>query len=153
MTKEFIARTVLVTKTPTIKLLLGRVISRLFFVVSLAILAALPFFPDYLFASIWIVPLTLVISLESLRNRKEVQIFNVALWAAAGVWCGVLWELWNINSSAKWVYLIPFVQRYHFFEMPVVGYAGYLPFGVLCGGLIESLIKEGQNHAIGHEDT
>lgn len=40
---------------------------------------------------------------------------------------------------AKWGYLIPFVQRYYLFEMPIVGYGGYLPFGVLCGVVIESI--------------
>jgi hypothetical protein len=27
---------------------------------------------------------------------------------------------------------VPFVQRFHVFEMPLLGYAGYLPFGVTC---------------------
>jgi hypothetical protein len=27
---------------------------------------------------------------------------------------------------------VPFVQRFHIFEMPILGYAGYLPFGLEC---------------------
>jgi hypothetical protein len=40
--------------------------------------------------------------------------------------------MWNVNSAAKWVYSIPFVDRFHLFEMPLLGYAGYVPFGLEC---------------------
>ena len=38
----------------------------------------------------------------------------------------------NYNSLAHWEYSVPFVQRFQVFEMPVLGYAGYLPFGLEC---------------------
>jgi hypothetical protein len=50
----------------------------------------------------------------------------------AALACGVFWELWNYHSLAKWVYTVPFVQRWPIFEMPLLGYAGYLPFGLEC---------------------
>jgi hypothetical protein len=28
---------------------------------------------------------------------------------------------------------VPFVQRWPVFEMPLLGYTGYLPFGLECG--------------------
>jgi hypothetical protein len=40
--------------------------------------------------------------------------------------------MWNYFSLARWTYTIPFVQRFHLFEMPIVGYGGYLPFGLEC---------------------
>ena len=40
--------------------------------------------------------------------------------------------MWILYSSAKWVYSIPYVHRFQVFEMPVLGYAGYLPFGLEC---------------------
>jgi hypothetical protein len=40
--------------------------------------------------------------------------------------------MWNFHSAAKWIYAVPFVNRFHFFEMPILGYAGYLPFGLEC---------------------
>ena len=52
--------------------------------------------------------------------------------AVAAVICGCFWEMWNYYSLARWVYTIPFVHRYVIFEMPLLGYAGYLPFGVAC---------------------
>jgi len=61
--------------------------------------------------------------------------------AAAALICGFFWEMWNTFSLAKWVYDIPLVDRFHVFEMPILGYAGYLPFGLQCaviGAMLES---------------
>ncbi len=52
--------------------------------------------------------------------------------ALAALICGYFWEMWNYNSLAHWEYSVPFVQRFQIFEMPVLGYAGYLPFGLIC---------------------
>ena len=40
--------------------------------------------------------------------------------------------MWNFWSLPKWHYSVPLVQAFHIFEMPVLGYAGYLPFGLEC---------------------
>ena len=53
--------------------------------------------------------------------------------------CGWFWELWNYRSLAKWEYSVPFVHRFQIFEMPVLGYAGYLPFGLECLVILEIL--------------
>jgi hypothetical protein len=50
----------------------------------------------------------------------------------AALICGFFWEMWNYGSMARWIYNVPYVNRFHLFEMPVLGYAGYLPFGVEC---------------------
>ena len=52
--------------------------------------------------------------------------------ALAALICGWFWELWNVRSLAHWEYSIPFVDRFHLFDMPILGYAGYLPFGLEC---------------------
>lgn len=52
--------------------------------------------------------------------------------ALAALICGVFWELWNFCSLAHWEYTVPFVQRFELFHMPLLGYAGYLPFGLEC---------------------
>jgi hypothetical protein len=62
--------------------------------------------------------------------------------ALAGLACGFFWELWSYGSLAQWHYSIPHVQRFHLFEMPVLGYAGYLPFGVLCA-VVADLLGDG----------
>ncbi len=44
--------------------------------------------------------------------------------------CGFFWELWNMHSFPKWTYRTPGVDFLHVFEMPLLGYLGYLPFGL-----------------------
>jgi hypothetical protein len=61
----------------------------------------------------------------------------------AALICGLLWEMWNFFSLAKWQYSIPYVHRFLVFEMPILGYAGYLPFGLECtvvGSLLGQLV-------------
>ena len=96
-------------------------------------------FPDQLFWLLWVSPLLIFTALDLLSGRDE--IFSpllrgdwslVATAALAALICGFFWELWNWKSQAKWIYLIPYVGRFKLFEMPLVGYAGYLPFGLEC---------------------
>lgn len=49
---------------------------------------------------------------------------------AAGLICGFFWELWNWGSLPKWQYEIPYANRPTLFEMPLLGYGGYLPFAL-----------------------
>ncbi|MBX3301323.1 MAG: hypothetical protein KF693_03830 [Nitrospira sp.] len=95
--------------------------------------------PDYLFPLVWVGPLLLIVSLESLAGRQTVfsslaqgDWRNVWVLAVAALTCGFFWELWNWKSLAHWEYSIPFVHRFQLFEMPLLGYAGYLPFGLEC---------------------
>jgi hypothetical protein len=66
--------------------------------------------------------------------------------ALAAIICGGFWEMWNYFSLAKWDYSIPLVHRFQIFEMPLLGYAGYLPFGLECaviGDMLATLLKKG----------
>ena len=96
-------------------------------------------FPDYLFALVWVAPLLVITSLQAMAGR--VAIFHFAErgdWrpivtpAIAALVCGFFWEMWNSGSLARWEYAIPFVDRFHIFAMPILGYGGYLPFGLEC---------------------
>ena len=115
---------------------------------SVAGLLLLGVYPNHLFALLWISPLLLLVSLQVLL--KETHIFAplrdgswspVLASAFAALFCGLFWEMWNFCSLAKWVYHVPFVQRFHIFEMPVLGYAGYLPFGLECSVVAEMVLK------------
>ena len=50
----------------------------------------------------------------------------------AGLVCGVLWEFWNFWAGAKWEYSVPYWGDVKIFEMPVLGYLGFLPFTIEC---------------------
>ena len=111
----------------------------LLIVVSVTSLGLLPLLPDYLFPLVWISPL-LVIAGVRLIVRRPLIIAELAkgnwlpivLPALAALVCGILWEMWNWKSLAHWQYSIPFVHRFQIFAMPLLGYAGYLPFGLEC---------------------
>ena len=115
-------------------------LAALFF--SCAGLFAVGIAPDVVFPLVWVAPPTLLISLAALRGEPH-ALSGIASgdWRAAAssilaaLLCGVFWETWNFGSAAKWVYAIPYVDALHVFEMPLLGYAGYLPFGVLCAGI------------------
>lgn len=107
-------------------------------------------FPDYLFPLLWVAPLLLLVALQELLDRPslfpEVQNGDwrrVYRFALAALICGFFWELWNWHSLAKWIYSVPFVDRFHLFEMPILGYAGYLPFGLECA-VVANLIRSRQ---------
>ncbi len=104
-------------------------------------------YPEYLYPLIWISPLIIITSFQHLTGRKTIftpitagNWQRIFLLAISTLICGFFWEMWNIYSFAKWEYSIPFVQRFHLFEMPLLGYAGYLPFGLECG-VIADLCK------------
>lgn len=110
-------------------------------------LAGIGIRPDILFPVLWISPLVILASLQTLVGRETVfgdiargdwsRLVRLAL---AALVCGFFWELWNYHSLAKWIYTVPYVNRFKVFEMPILGYAGYLPFGWECAviaGLLE----------------
>lgn len=42
--------------------------------------------------------------------------------------CGFFWEMWNFYSYPRWIYHTPGVEFFYLFEMPLLGYLGYMPF-------------------------
>ncbi len=65
--------------------------------------------------------------ISHLRDRR----LSVPLSVYAGAMvCGFLWEFWNFWAVPQWHYSIPFVDFLRVFEMPVLGYLGYGPFGL-----------------------
>lgn len=48
----------------------------------------------------------------------------------AGVICGFLWEFWNYWAATKWEYEVPYMGNIKLFEMPVLGFLGFMPFAV-----------------------
>lgn len=54
----------------------------------------------------------------------------VASLALGALICGFFWEMWNYYSYPKWIYHTPGAQFLHIFEMPLLGYGGYVPFAL-----------------------
>ncbi len=109
-------------------------------------LTAIGVWPEVLYPALWLAPLLLITALQAITG--EPTIFQAVprgdwsrLWqaAVAALLCGFFWELWNYKSLVHWQYSVPFVQRFHLFHMPLLGYAGYLPFGLECLALASLL--------------
>ena len=49
----------------------------------------------------------------------------------ATLFTGFFWEMKNYYSLPKWVYHVPYVGFWKVFEMPILGYLGYLLFGLI----------------------
>jgi hypothetical protein len=93
-------------------------------------------FPMYAFGLIWGAllflcdPINLLRGGPSLlRQALERSFDRLAVMGAAGLICGFFWEAWNYRATVKWVYSVPIIPQQKIFEMPVLGYAGYIPFG------------------------
>ena len=91
------------------------------------LLLALGIFPNLLFSLLWLAPLALLISVQSLFSRQNMLAplaqgdwREIVQWAVSALCCGFFWELWNLYSYAKWIYRIPYVQALHVFEMPLL---------------------------------
>jgi hypothetical protein len=105
---------------------------------------------DIAFPLVWVAPPMLLISLAALWGEPH-ALSGIASgdWrpavssVLAALLCGLFWETWNFGSYAKWVYAIPYVDVLHVFEMPLLGYAGYLPFGVLCAEVGDRFLARG----------
>jgi hypothetical protein len=102
-------------------------------------LTLIAIFPSVLFPLLWMAPLLMLIAWQALTEQWTVlSPIADGDWrfvfppAAAALICGLLWEMWNIHSLAKWKYSIPYVNCCRLFEMPILGYGGYLPFGIEC---------------------
>jgi hypothetical protein len=69
--------------------------------------------------------------------------------ALGALLCGFFWEMWNVHSWPKWVYHIPYLGFGKIFEMPVLGYGGYLPFGLEVYALYRLFSGIADPHAAG----
>ncbi len=115
------------------------------------------FWPKGCFPLLWLAPLVLLAGLQVLAGQesyfaplRQGKWEILLLPMLAGLVCGVFWEMWNYLSSPKWVYTVPFVSRFKIFEMPLLGYAGYLPFGLECALVVDFWSKSISHAAPSH---
>lgn len=101
----------------------------------------LPFAASYYsFGLLWVGVTFLLDPINNLARTKSALGHLLArdwrffvLMPLAALCCGFFWEMWNSLALPKWIYTIPLVESWripHLFEMPLIGYSGYLPFGV-----------------------
>ncbi len=112
------------------------------FLLAMVGLTGIVFFPQFTYPLLWISPLCLFLVVQIVLKEKSVA-DTVALgdwrifvrFAFAALICGLAWETWNWHSLAKWIYAVPYVHAFQIWEMPILGFAGYLPFGIECAAV------------------
>jgi hypothetical protein len=114
-----------------------RVTTIIFFLTGWVMLVLMVVWPGIFFPLVWF---SLYFILEPiniwLRHRSLVDWTKDGNWQpVVALWLGVLltaffWEMWNFLSYPKWVYQVPWGNWLHIFEMPLLGYGGYLPFAL-----------------------
>jgi hypothetical protein len=108
-----------------------------FFTVGWILLGLTIAMPSHFFPFVWI---SLYFILEPvniwLGHRSLLDWIQHGNWQpVVALWLGVLvtaffWEMWNYYAYPKWIYHIPWGDWFHVFEMPILGYGGYLPFSL-----------------------
>ncbi len=91
--------------------------------------------PTYAYSFTWTAPFLVFDGLAGLTGGASLM---ACLWrrqwrlplaiAAGGLACGFCWEFWNFWAMPKWTYTVPYLQFLQVFEMPLLGYGGYIPF-------------------------
>lgn len=102
---------------------------------GVAMIAVALAFPKYCFPLLWVGPFFIVDPINALREQPSLLAqarrgdWRMAISLAfAGLICGFFWEMWNSGAMPKWTYSVPYVGSPKLFEMPVLGYGGYIPF-------------------------
>jgi len=113
-----------------------------------AILASVPLIwpSEYFAADVWLAwPLLLdpvnhrlgrpsvLGDLEAGRRSRALAL------VATGVACGVVWESFNWVASGRWSYTVPFLGSLKLYEMPVLGFLGFVPFAFAVFALYQFL--------------
>lgn len=121
-----------------------------FLLAGMVMLSLTLLWPKFFYPLVWI---SLALILESVNRRlgrphllERLQHgdWRPALALASGaLLCGFFWEMWNYHSYPKWVYHTPGAQFLHVFEMPLLGYGGYIPFALELFGLKNLLCPRG----------
>jgi hypothetical protein len=108
-----------------------------FFIAGMIMFSLMWALPLYFFPFVW---LSVYFMLEPINiwlgNRSLGDWVQKGDWRPViALWLGVLmtaffWEMWNYFSYPKWIYHVPWVGYLYIFEMPLLGYGGYLPFAL-----------------------
>ncbi|HEY4389257.1 MAG TPA: hypothetical protein VGN34_32845 [Ktedonobacteraceae bacterium] len=93
-------------------------------------------FPQYCFGLVWLSLIFLLDPLNNFMGRKSMlahllmKDWHFSILPFASLTCGVFWEMWNFFALPKWQYTVPYIGFWKVFEMPLLGYSGYLPFAL-----------------------
>lgn len=132
--------------------------TRLTLLAGLAMFLVLMAWPSVFFPFTWTFMVLMLAPINAWLGHRS--IFD---WTRTGNWrpvvalglgvltCGFFWEMWNFFSYPKWIYSVPYFDFLPIFEMPILGYLGYIPFAlelVAVVYLVLGLLGSGAAEAI-----
>jgi hypothetical protein len=105
------------------------------FLIGVLLFAPVMLWPNQFYPLVWISLVFLIEPLNlSLGRQSLFTWFRQGDWrpvmalSAGALICGFFWELWNHYSYPQWIYHTPGAEFLHVFQMPLLGYLGYIPF-------------------------
>lgn len=128
----------------------SRTLLIIYFIIGLFLAFGMGYYPYLLFWVLWVALVPMLSAAMAfcgywtpftpIKNGDWSKIILIAL---ATLCNGFFWEFWNFGSEwfhdsmptnpNYWKYSVPYLDKIHIFsEMPVLGYYGYLFFGVNC---------------------
>ena len=132
------------------KLSVSRVFLIIYYVLGLILAFGMGYYPYLLFWVLWVALVPMLSAAMALvgywtpfTSIRNGDWSNVILIGLATLFNGFFWEFWNFGSEwfhddaptnpNYWKYSVPYLDKFHIFsEMPVLGYFGYLFFGLNC---------------------
>jgi hypothetical protein len=134
------------------KIVLGEGLKTVLLVLSIVSLFAAGLLPNVLFFTLWVSPAVLIgLVLDKIGVWTPLRSIGRGNWRPTLVFAltylaaGLCLECENYFSAARangmatfseqpafWQYNLPYVNRPHLFEMPMLGFFGYMPFGLYC---------------------
>jgi hypothetical protein len=121
------------------------------FLTGCAMLSLFLVWPRYFYPFVWtslfflLEPVNVWLAKDSLWAQWQHGDWRMVVTLCVGVLiCGFFWEMWNYYSYPKWVYHIPFFGFWRVFEMPLLGYLGYLPFALELYAIVQLVRRRRQ---------
>ncbi|MEK4059233.1 MULTISPECIES: small-conductance mechanosensitive channel [Paenibacillus] len=132
------------------KFTVSRTFLIIYYVLGLILAFGMGYYPYLLFWVLWVALVPMLSAAMALAgfwtpftSIKNGDWSKVILIALATLCNGFFWEFWNFGSEwfhdsmpvnpNYWKYSVPYLDKFHIFsEMPILGYYGYLFFGLNC---------------------
>lgn len=108
-----------------------------FLISGTLMLTLLLIWPTYFYPLLWLSVFLILEPINAWLGNRTLLTYTArgdwrpifSLWVGCLI-CAFFWEMWNYYSYPKWKYDTPFVNFWHVFEMPLLGYTGYVPFSM-----------------------
>jgi len=134
---EFFQQSPVVQKLPFPRIKPSSPLLRLSSLLGVMFLALTLIWPRLFFPCVWLCFIFLLEPLQfrlgnpsllsDLEHRDGIRFWS---WVAAGTAAGFIWEFFNFWAGSHWEYSIPYFEFGHIFQMPVLGYLGFIPFAL-----------------------